>query len=65
MTKEINIIEIVKSHRMIDRALKLIFSKEMHRELLESSKYRWISPEVVEGSELDKPKEPSNRAMID
>ena len=62
MTKEINIFKIVKSHRMIERALKLLLSKEMYRELLRSSEYRMISPEEVEGSE---PKEMTNRAMID
>ena len=65
MTKEINIIEIVKSHRMIERALKLLLSKEMHRKLLKSSEYRLISSEVLEDSELDRPKEPTKRAMID
>ena len=45
LMKEINIIEIVKSRRFFNQALKLLLSKKKRMELKERSRYISIDPD--------------------
>ena len=46
LAKEVNIIDIVQSRRLIEQALNLLLSKEKYHELKKDTQYSFIGPDI-------------------
>ena len=58
MASEVNIIQIVKSRRLIKKALKLLLSEKKYIRLMGGAQYKLIDPEKYETDAIsEKPQE--------